>query len=57
MNPSTIALIIAGASVVTSLSITLIYYAGRNTQARVDEEIINTLMTRIHNLTIKEQTK
>ena len=57
MNPSTIALIIAGASVVTSLAVTLIYYAGRNTQAHVDEEVINTLHARIHNLTIKEQTK
>ena len=54
MNPSDIALIIAGASVVTSLAVTLIYYAGRNTQAQVDEEIINTLMTRIHNFSIEE---
>lgn len=54
MNPSTIALIIAGTLLGVSLAVTLIYYAGRNTQARVDEEIINTLMTRIHNLTIGE---
>ena len=57
MNPSTIALIILGTLTCVSFAMTLAYHSGRNAQANVDEEIINTLMARIHNLTTKEQTK
>lgn len=53
MNSSDIAIIITGASVVTALAITLIYHAGRNAQAKEDEETIETLLARLHNLTIR----
>ena len=55
MNPSTIALIIAGTLLCVSLAVTIIYHAGRNAQAHVDEEIINTLHARIHNLTTNKE--